>query len=155
MAFVEEIQDNEDRSHIMNVSMAVGPNWGNQDDVMLVKALLEIILINMRWASGSELSSSRSGTFDEKTKKNIKLFQKKFNETATSLSNPERLSVDGRVSRARGQVSWDKNRPWTIVKLNATASYCVKMHGYESAAAAIAQFYPHVAQVLKLDRYGV
>src|SRR5688572_20532753 len=117
MAHVEEIEDKGEKVHMMNVSMAVGPNWGNQDDVMLVKALLEIVLINMRWAGGSELSSSRSGTLDQKTVKNIKLFQKKFNEMATSASNPERLTVDGRVSRARGQVSWDKNRPWTIAKL--------------------------------------
>lgn len=155
MAHVEAIENNGEKSHIMNVSMAVGPHWGQEDDVMLVKALLEIVLINMHWAGGAELSSSRSGTLDAKTKKNIKLFQKNFNQLAASLKNAERLSVDGRVSRARGQVSWDKNRPWTIVKLNATASYCVKMHGYKSAAEAIAQFYPHIAQTLKLDQYGV
>jgi hypothetical protein len=155
MAHVEIIEQNGDQSRIMNVTEGVGPNWGMKDDVMLVKALLEIVLINMRWVQPGELSSTTSGTLDDKTKKNIKTFQKKFNEMAKGLNNPERLSVDGRVSRARGHFSWDKNCPWTIVKLNATASFCVRRHGFKSAADAIVKFYPHVAEVLNLDSSDV
>ena len=151
MPHVEVVEQNGDRSRIMNVTEAVGPSWGMQDDVILVKVLLEIVLINMRRTQSGALSSTKSGTLDDKTKKNIRLFQQKFNDMAKGLYNPERLTVDGRVSRARGQVSWDKNRPWTIAKLNETASLCVRMHGYKSLADAVVKFYPHLAQILKLD----
>lgn len=155
MAQVEVVEQNGEQVHMMNVTQAVGPTWGQQDDVILVKVLLEIVLINMRWVQPGELSSSVSGTLDDKTKKNIKIFQQKFNEFAKSNRHPERLEVDGRISRARGHASWDKNRPWTIAKLNQTASFCVRMHGYKSAAEAIVQFYPHLAKILKLDRNNV
>lgn len=151
MAQIDIIEHNGEEKHLMNVTEAVGPKWGMPDDVMLVKALLEIVLINMRWTDPAALSSTTSGTLDAKTKENIKTFQRKFNEAAKGGNHPEVLTVDGRVSRARGSASWDKNRPWTISKLNEMASFCVRMHGYKSAAEAIAQFYPHVAKVLKLD----
>jgi len=155
MAHVEIIENNGEKSRIMNVTEAVGPNWGQEDDVILVKVLLEIVLINMRWVEPGALSSTRSGTLDDLTKKNIKTFQQKFNETAKNLNNSERLTVDGRVSRARGRSSWDKNRPWTITKLNSTASWCVRNHGFSSAADAIVKFYPHLAAILKLDSNDV
>jgi hypothetical protein len=151
MAVLDEINYNGRKARIMNVSQAVGPNWGGHEDVILVKVLLEIVLVNMRWCEPGALSSSHVGTLDDKTKKNIKLFQQKFNDTSKAMNNPQRLSVDGRVSRARGEYSWDRNRPWTIVKLNETASFCVRMHGYKSAADAVAQFYPHLAKILKLE----
>lgn len=155
MAQVEVVEQNGEQVHMMNVTEAVGPNWGMQDDVILVKVLLEIVLINMKWIQPGDLSSSRSGTLDGKTKKNIKVFQQKFNETATNSNHPERLTVDGRISRARGHASWDRNRPWTIAKLNQLASWCVRMHGFKSAADAVVKFYPHLAQILKIDANNV
>ena len=151
MAHVEKVAElNGEESRIMNVSEGVGPNWGMPDDVMLVKALLETPLLY--WgADPGTLSSPTSGTLDENTKKNVKVFQKKFNQSAKSLGNPERLTEDGRVSRARGQVSWDKNRPWTIVKLNAVTSWYLRMKGGKSAAEMIVVLYPHLADILKLD----
>lgn len=154
MAQVDVVEQNGEQLHMMNVTAAVGPDWGMHDDVILVKVLLEIVLINMRWCAPGDLGSTNSGTLDGKTKKNIKLFQSKFNEVAKQLSNPEQLTVDGRVSRARGTASWDKNRPWTIAKLNSTASFCVQQHGYKNAAEAVVQFYPHLAKILKLDAIG-
>lgn len=150
MAYIEVLEENGDQSRIMNVTAGVGPDWGMPEDVMLVKALLQIVLINMGYPA-TKLSSSHSGTLDKPTKENIKVFQQKFNTNAKSLGNPERLTVDGRVSRARGHVSWDKNHPWTIVKLNALASWYVRARGFRSAADAIVKFYPHIAKILKLD----
>lgn len=152
MAKVEIIEGNNQKWYLMNVTGAVGPQWGMEDDVILVKVLLEIVLTNLRWVQPNELSPTTSGTLDYKTKKNIKSFQQKFNEFAKGFNNPERLVADGRVSRARGSFSWDRNRPWTIVKLNETASWCVRRHGYKSAADAVVKFYPHLAKILKLDQ---
>ena len=154
MAHVEEIEQNGEKLAMMNVTAAVGPDWGAPNDVMLVKALLQLVLINMG-IPGDQTSSSHSGTLDPLTKKNIKLFQTRFNEYAKGLGNPERLTVDGRVSRARVHASWDRNRPWTIAKLNSLASFYVRARGYSSAAAAIVQFYPHIAKILKLDASNV
>jgi hypothetical protein len=151
MAQIDVLEQGGEQLHMMNVTAGVGPDWGMHDDVILVKVLLEIVLVNMRWCPPGDLSSTQSGTLDDKTKKNIKLFQSKFNEAAQQLGNPERLTVDGRVSRARGTASWDKNRPWTISKLNATASFCVQQHGFKNAADAVVKFYPHLAKILNLN----
>src|SRR5262245_56044350 len=97
MAHVEVVVDkNGEQSRIMNVSEGVGPKWGMPEDVMLVKALLEVPLLY--WGSDpGTLSSPTIGTLDENTKANIKIFQTKFNGFAKGLGNPERLSADGRV----------------------------------------------------------
>ena len=150
MAQIDVINDNTGQSRIMNVTEAVGPNWGLPEDVMLVKALLQIVLINMGHPA-SKTSGSQAGTLDQQTKDNIKVFQQKFNQVAKSLGNAEQLTVDGRVSRARGSASWDKNRPWTIAKLNELASFYCRGRGFSSAADAMVKFYPHVAKILKLD----
>lgn len=121
---------------------------------MLVKALLTVPL--MAWGYDPHtLALPNSGALDDSTKKNIKIFQQKFNEFAKGLGNPERLTVDGRVSRARGHFSWDKNRPWTIVKLNAVTSWYIRMRGGKSAGEFIANVYPDVAKILKLDTNDV
>jgi hypothetical protein len=151
MAQVDIVDQNGEKLQMMNVTEAVGPEWGQPDDVILVKVLLEIVLVNMRWCPPGDLSSTHSGTLDAKTKKNIRLFQSKFNEVAKQLGNAERLTVDGRISRARGTASWDRNRPWTISKLNATASFCVQQHGFKNAADAVVKFYPHLAAILNLN----
>ena len=47
MAQIDVINDNTGQSMIMIVTEAVGQNWGLPEDVMLVNALLQIVLINM------------------------------------------------------------------------------------------------------------
>ena len=137
-------------SRIMNVTEAVGPKWGMPDDVMLVKALLATALPEYG-VPPSNCSSPSSGTLDSQTLRNIKLFQENVNTVNTAFKSPQRLSVDGRVSRARGHFSWDKNHPWTIAYLNYSASLTARKYGWKSFADMVVELYPHLADILKLD----
>lgn len=150
MALVETVENNGEKFHLMNVSEGVGPTYGQNDDVMLVKALLKIVL-SMNGYSHERLPEPTSGTFDPLTKENIRLWQKRFNQFNESGGSSSRLTVDGRVSRARGKFSWGTNRPWTIVTLNWFAGIYVRMYGFKSAAHAISTMYPHLAAILKID----
>jgi len=151
MAHVEIVAvGNGEKSKILNVTDAVGPSWGIEEDVMLVKTLLEVPLYSWGVNPGTQ-HLVMVGTLDEKTKANIKIFQTKFNEYTKGFGSPERLTVDGRVSRARGQVSWDKNRPWTIAKMNAVTSYFVRMQGVKSVAQYVLMRNPYLAGIMDLD----
>jgi hypothetical protein len=150
MANVDVVENNGEKLYLMNVTEAVGPNYGLSDDVVLVKALLNIVL-SMNAYPADKLPDPNSGTLDKKTKDGIKAWQQRFNQLCESNGNPNRLSVDGRVSRARGKFSWDKNRPWTIVTLNSFAGEYCRLYGYKNAADFIAATYPHLAGILKLD----
>ena len=47
MAHVEIVADrNGEKSKILNVTDAVGPTWGMEEDVLLVKTLLEVPLMS-------------------------------------------------------------------------------------------------------------
>jgi hypothetical protein len=150
MAVVETMENNGEKFHVMNVSEAVGPAYGEDDDVMLVKALLKIVL-SMNGHPPSKLPEATSGTLDAQTKANIKHWQRRYNQLSESSKNPSRLTVDGRVSRAQGRFAWGSNRPWTIITLNSFAGTYARMYGFTSAAHAIAMMYPHLAKILKLD----
>jgi hypothetical protein len=151
MAQVDIIKVDGQDMYLMNVTQPVGPNYGGPEDVMLVKALLEGAFDFWGWRSYIIVSPPTSGTFDKTTQDNIKIYQKKFNEWMTSSGNQSRLTVDGRVSRARGQYSWDKSHPWTITTLNTIVGIHARNWGLNSAADHLVSAYPHLAQILKID----
>lgn len=133
---------------LLNVSNAVGPHHGAVDDVILVKALLKIAL--EWWNLEETFPEPSSGTLDAQTKENIKRFQAKFNSFAKTYGSPKRLTVDGRVSHARGIFSWDENHPWTIVMLNEIVDSSATLKGYESGPQMVVSLFPHLAGILKL-----
>jgi hypothetical protein len=150
MASVDVIDANGERLNLMNVTQGVGPHYGTEDDVMLVKALLSVVL--GAWGHpDSTLPEATSGTLDEQTKKNIKIYRQKFNDNCKTGKLAARLTVDGRVSRARGYYSWDRNHPWTICTLNTEAGLCARMNGFKNAAHLVITAYPHLAKILKID----
>lgn len=155
MAHVEVIsQINGDKARIMNVTEAVGPKWGMPDDVVLVKALLATVLPEFG-VPASNCSSPTSGTLDSQTLRNIKLYQESVNSVNQAFKSSQRLAVDGRVSRARGNFSYDKNHPWTISYLNYNASLTAQKYGWSSFAALVVEIYPNLAEILKLDANDV
>lgn len=150
MASIDDIDLNGQKIQLMNVSQPVGPFNGLSDDVMLVKALLNVALGDLG-VDDSELPLPTAGTLDAATKKNIKLFQRTINELNQSISNPERLSVDGRVSRARGRFSFDRNRPWTISVLNTHVKLAAERRGFRSALEMVTKVFPLLPRVLDVD----
>ncbi len=150
MAQVDVIKVDSQDMYLMNVTAGVGPNWGMPDDVRLVKALL--IHSFIFWGLPTDnLSNPTAGTLDKNTQENIRTYQKYFNEWAKSSVNPTRLTSDGRVSRARGQTSWDKNRPWTIVTMNVVVGLSARLNGLKSAAELVIESNPELAEILKID----
>lgn len=136
---------------ILNVTTAVGPDWGNESDVMLVKIFLDVILTDSDWGSGTGYTPSPIvGTFDTTTKNNIKSFQTKFNEIAVQKNSSVRLTADGRVSRARAY-EWAANRPWAIITMNFFVHQIVKNKKmFKSPADYIYWNYTDFARLLNL-----
>lgn len=141
MAKVETLDVSGGKMEILNVSQPVGPFRGELDDVIAVKGLLFIALGDLG-VDESRLVRPFAGTLDEMTKANIKLFQQKINELNKSIRNPERLTVDGRISRARGRFSFDRNRPWTIAVLNVHVKLAAERRGFSSMMRFLTSIFP-------------
>lgn len=135
----------------LNVTSGVGPDWGEESDVMLVKIFLDVILNDSDWGSGTGYTFSPIvGTFDAPTKNNIKSFQTKFNEIAVQKNSVVRLTVDGRISPARAY-QWAANRPWAIVTMNFFVHQIVKNKMmYKSPADYIYWRYTDFARLLNI-----
>lgn len=118
MAAIETIKDGTSFEEIINVGQKVG-NGGYPnvvDDVMVVQALLNYIREVYNFApSEPALGSPASGLPEPYLSKIIKAFQRHHNGLSGMRA---KVTVDGVVGRAKGNVGWMPGRMWTIVALN-------------------------------------
>lgn len=135
-----------------NVSAAVGSARAanQQDDVMVVQALLMTVCVHSKWNDPKELSAP-TGTFDAKTAKAILDFQRYAQEDL--YGKREFISQDGRISPALGRRRWGYNALWTIVALNDAARFHLANAGIEiEPADYIRAAWPQIASALENPR---
>jgi hypothetical protein len=143
-----------DLDTILNVSRSVGKGGFNDpEDVIVVKAFIWYIGQYDGFDSMVRIPYPAFGNVDD-VGELIHAFQKWRNFADYQCRGSiNRLTVDGRVSRANGRYVWGTNHPWAIFHMNYAALRIAHEQNENSGIEAIAKKLPHLAYLFDVNAY--
>lgn len=144
MPVIENVKDfaGDGDTWIANVSTSVGTRGINSPaDVLLINNLLNIANFGLKFRNYADMPLAGT-SITAKLPEAIAAFQKKYN----SLKQAAKVTVDGRISPARGNAFFRKNQVWTIVALNKYAVLSYITNPLKSSLITLST--PYLEQIL-------